>query len=676
MAGSGTGGIIHFITPPSAKYVAVRWTTGGGDGDGKGVTFFATPSVFAVESHLLPMIVGLTSNKGNGGGNNGNLVTNSDFSDDNNRGGWERPVMSENVVQVEWLDGLMVAAHESAELEHDEGALVVYHDSWGISNLIAVSPKDNFEFSIWSKCADTDKIKNYLGFFAYDIHQKQIKGDGVEAHLWNPYFYVSSQTSSSHGRWKRWSARLVATREGYDANNARLQGGWTSGIDYVMPKNTAYIRLRYGSAYGDGSGTGKIYYAKPSVTLIDTGTTPVWAEDELLQKVSGGNGNLVKGSDFSAENLNRAEWKNSNFEITRVPWIDGRMVNAATEQETEHAVGEKKCYSAASGQAASNVIAIDNLQSYQVGLWIKSNNTDVNNYFGFHLYTKYMEQIRGDFLNPYFKTSQGESSSWTLHTGVLLSSDTPSTDARGRPLADNDMTTSRYDYILPKDAAYITLRWLTCYGDGDGTGKTHFAFPSLKKVAGAITDDRGPSGSVFKITYLGRFDVGVDSKFKTSQQLGDSNRDPSPWYLLSEKEGLFFSFYESYSGYYNLDSHELMTRFCMSYTDTLSNMKGGKGVKVRLRRGDTADQAASGLERILNPNEYPAKHVFWEHTFPQTWSSNGLVHHRCGDWVPAAAISCGFAWSNTCLMELSVDKGGFDVTVQSMNMEIGIRAIH
>ena len=117
-----------------------------------------------------------------------------------------------------------------------------------------------------------------------------------------------------------------------------------------------------------------------------------------------------------------------------------------------------------------------------------------------------------------------------------------------------------------------------------------------------------------------------------------------------------------------------MTRMCMSYTDTLSNMKAGEGVIVRLRRGDTADGIAG--ETILNQKKYPGKHVFWSHTFPQTFSGNGLVHHRCGDWIPAAAISCGASWDNTCLMELSVDQGGFDVTVQSMNMEIGIRAIH
>ena len=510
LAGTGPGGraITHFITPPSAKYVAIRWTTGGGDGDGKGATLFASPSVVAVESHLLPMVVGLASNQGKAGSSTRNLLTNADFSDDANLGGWERPVLSGNVVQTDWLDGLTVAAHEAAELEHEAGTNIVYADSWAIGNLIAVSPTDNYEVSIWSKCADTEKITNYLGFFAYDVHHKPIRGDSKDSHLFNPYFYVSKQTSSSHGKWKRWAARLVATREGYDANTARLSGSVLGGIDYVMPPNTAYIRMRYGPAYGDGSGTGKIYYAKPSVTLIDTGTTPVWAETELLQRMSDGGGgggtNLVKGSDLSAESLNRAEWVNSNFEIGRVAWIDGRMVNAATEQEQEHVNGAKRCYSASSGHAETNMIAIDHLQSYQVGLWMSSTNMDVNNYFGFKVYTKAMEQIRGDFLNPYFKTTEGDTSTWTLHTGVLLSSDTPSTNTRGKPIADNGMTTSIYDYVLPEDAAYVTLRWLSCYGDGDGTGISHFAFPSLKKVAGAITDDRGPSGSVFKITYLGR----------------------------------------------------------------------------------------------------------------------------------------------------------------------------
>ena len=120
-----------------------------------------------------------------------------------------------------------------------------------------------------------------------------------------------------------------------------------------------------------------------------------------------------------------------------------------------------------------------------------------------------------------------------------------------------------------------------------------------------------------------------------------------------------------------------MTRICISYTDTLQRLKPDQGVHVRLRRADDADGDTKGTsEQALNPNKYDKGHVFFESVFPQTWSGNGLVHHRCGDWIPAAEISCGYSWSNTCILDVGADKGGYTVLVQQVNFEVGIRPIH
>ena len=40
-------------------------------------------------------------------------------------------------------------------------------------------------------------------------------------------------------------------------------------------------------------------------------------------------------------------------------------------------------------------------------------------------------------------------------------------------------TSSGVDYKLPSNAAYVSIRFGSCYGDGDGTGYTYFAHPRL-----------------------------------------------------------------------------------------------------------------------------------------------------------------------------------------------------
>jgi hypothetical protein len=132
------------------------------------------------------------------------------------------------------------------------------------------------------------------------------------------------------------------------------------------------------------------------------------------------------------------------------------------------------------------LIPIDPFASYEMGIWIKSTGADLNNYVGFFLYDENRVQIdRGDkskeYYNPYWKSTEEDSEHFTYHNGRIMASDTTPT-TREKPYMESDGTTARYDWVMPSTARYIAVRWLTCYGSGDGKGVTYYTAPSFRRL--------------------------------------------------------------------------------------------------------------------------------------------------------------------------------------------------
>jgi len=89
--------------------------------------------------------------------------------------------------------------------------------------------------------------------------------------------------------------------------------------------------------------------------------------------------NLVKSADLS----NTSAWRVNTVVVDRVLFsraADGIPVpiDAHRVDERTHLSGENTCY----GQfPETNLMAIDPMKSYKVGIWIKSTGRDMRNYF-------------------------------------------------------------------------------------------------------------------------------------------------------------------------------------------------------------------------------------------------------------------------------------------------------
>jgi hypothetical protein len=531
-----------------------------------------------------------------------------------------------------------------------------------------------------AKSTDPDKMKNYLGFFVYDKDRNQIENGDWQ----NPYFFNQEATVVQFSQWSRLTGTLLASRISvpldHEANGAKVaSSGQYNNINYVMPQTAAYAMLRYGPAYGGGEGDGSIYYAKPSVYPIYTGISQHWQleESRIASAEMNVHANLIEGADLV--NTAAFGWIVAvSGDLVRTPWNDDRMVWAV---EAKYKESTNTCYT--HGRATTHMIPIDPNENYEMGIWIKSSGLDTRNYVGFWLYDEAKEKILGDaeeFLNPYWKTEDGDGDKFTYHNGRIMASDTTS-HARSKPFMYSDGTTAKADWVMPSQTRYIAVRWQTCYyGEGE-PGVTHFAFPSFRRLGGAGFSAQGPSSTPFGVTYLGKYDITPATTGGVTQQLG-----PSKWTSIAARKGIGFSFYADYAGYYNPDTHDLVARVCLAFSDDLTNRES---TTVRIGRtscdaneggtcsggpGNTGNGKLTDPESNLNPNQYDQAHTFWEETFTGTFSNAQLMHHKCGEWFKASELSCGYSWTNACVMAAK-SSASTNILYESIHLDVGIQVV-
>ena len=124
---------------------------------------------------------------------------------------------------------------------------------------------------------------------------------------------------------------------------------------------------------------------------------------------------------------------------------------------------------------------IDRTKAYEFSIWIRSEDTTTNNYWGFYAYDNTGTQIAGVWANPYFKTSEGDPNHWVKWTGYVLPSTVPDSNLDG--YADTQVgTSSGADWRWPDAAVTAVARFGGCYADGVGSNRSYFALPMVREV--------------------------------------------------------------------------------------------------------------------------------------------------------------------------------------------------
>jgi len=130
--------------------------------------------------------------------------------------------------------------------------------NWALTDYIPANPNKLYKFTLWIKSTETD-LNNYFGFYIYDSSRTRISSGGWS----NPYFKTSESDSNE---WRKWTAYLGPSYAGIETG---CDSSKTNGNDFCMASNTAFIQMRFGTCYGDGSNTGYTYFAYPKIEAID-----------------------------------------------------------------------------------------------------------------------------------------------------------------------------------------------------------------------------------------------------------------------------------------------------------------------------------------------------------------------------------------------------------------------
>lgn len=388
------------------------------------------------------------------------MIASPDFL--TNLSSWATP--PNDLVSTVWNDGRAIVAQRSQQTVHLSNLSVCY-PGWSYSNPIAVDLRRSYEFGIWVR-SSTTQMANYFGFYAYDAHGKRISGDWT-----NPYFKTSRGDVDG---WVYHSGYLLAAATSNTSATFGISA--TDGTDWVMPSNTFTVVLRFGSCYGQGNGLDYALYAYPSVRELSPTTISAINNriNTLVNSVSQG-ANLIQNSNFVGSAYS---WVTPPSDLVLVPWNDGRIVYAERSKESVHMANQSVCYS---GWSKSNMIPVDPNLSYIFSIWIKSTSPTMANYFGFYVYDVNGVRITDDWNNPYFKGSRGDGNIWVYQSAYLLA------NATANSSTFNVAATNALDWVLPANAAYVVLRFGSCYSTGLGTAETYFAYPSVQLLEPATS---------------------------------------------------------------------------------------------------------------------------------------------------------------------------------------------
>ncbi|MFH1849615.1 MAG: LamG domain-containing protein [archaeon] len=128
---------------------------------------------------------------------------------------------------------------------------------WAQTGSIPADASKTYKFTVWIKSTGTD-MNNYFGFYIFDSAGTRITGS------WdNPYFKTSESDPNS---WIKWTAYLGPS---YAGGATGCDTSKTNADDWCMSSSTAYIRMRFGSCYADGSGTSYSYFIYPSIEEVN-----------------------------------------------------------------------------------------------------------------------------------------------------------------------------------------------------------------------------------------------------------------------------------------------------------------------------------------------------------------------------------------------------------------------
>lgn len=163
--------------------------------------------------------------------------------------------------------------------------------------------------------------------------------------------------------------------------------------------------------------------------------------------------------------------------------------------------------------ASTARIPVDQNKTYKFSIWVKALTADESNFFGYHTYNAAGAQLSS---NPYFR-SGSTANEWTLYEGILGPS--YSTNC-------NTSLTNGTDYCMESGTAYVIMRFGSCYGNGNNTGKTYYAYPVIQEVN---PESLGTSGNYYvggnvgigKVTPAAKLDL--SGTFRSSALAGSGN---------------------------------------------------------------------------------------------------------------------------------------------------------
>ena len=176
-----------------------------------------------------------------------------------------------SLASLTFVDGKTIQALDSPQT----GSGSCYQ--WGGTAMIPVNANNDYEFSIWVKANGIQNV--YFGFYVYDSSRNQISSGS----LGNPYFHTAPEQTNNG--WVKITAHLRASATPHDSNYVASVTSNKSGpnaSDFVMPTNTSYSMVRFGSCYGGTSTAGRVYMYNPVIrevsTLYDSNYGAIWSK--------------------------------------------------------------------------------------------------------------------------------------------------------------------------------------------------------------------------------------------------------------------------------------------------------------------------------------------------------------------------------------------------------------
>jgi hypothetical protein len=192
-------------------------------------------------------------------------------------------------------------------------------------------------------------------------------------------------------------------------------------------------------------------------------------------------GNLVPDPKF--ENLDAAHWATIPVVVEMaLPCYPTILTNYGGYTTYKGSVLKSTVTSPSSAYewAISGKFQIDRNKAYEFCIWVYSEAADINNYLGFSTYDGSGAKIDGIWVNPYFKTSEGDASSWQKWTGYIMPTETDA-NADGHPDIPIGLGNAESEWAWPAQAAQAAIRFGGAYSSNSGAA-SYFSLPMVRQI--------------------------------------------------------------------------------------------------------------------------------------------------------------------------------------------------